>query len=495
MSRGQAGLPAAVISIDCLLAQASNNIRLMGLPDLERFDTFLASLSLDEPSQASGYECVVAVPPIYAGDQHGATFQSLPVKLWYRATDNLSLDPFIHRLIAELLRRDHRADRSVALTVLALYCLTRDPRREHVHSLNSILASATTSDLMQFYVLPFPPPQGFRFSFGPFTLGSLDKPKLSYWSERSGSDYHTRYGDHLASRLTIERAPHSVTVLPLNSFLDGVKDRSIDRDLLYLLVDAYYNHLSRLYSEDFWHLWLESQHHLIAYGAPYMPGAPLRSLPGAQMISIFTKIGGSSLGWVAPNAVGFAVLELARVDERIPAAERELKELYRFTSFSRSEIHQTLRTFVHFVSRAKRHSLEGRSDEAFLHFAIALDLLLGSGESITDALSRRAAVLVHRRVGCPYSEQKAKLRALYSARSKYVHEGRSPGSERTNELEAVCDEVLRCMLRLQADPEKQSTGFVDLWLKRLDHIASALEAAMPVEDSLLLANGILAAKS
>jgi hypothetical protein len=75
------------------------------------------------------------------------------------------------------------------------------------------------------------------------------------------------------------------------------------------------------------------------------------------------------------------------------------------------------------MARAKRHLIDGRKDEGFLHFMIGLDLVLGEKQQSTAKVSRRAAALVHNRFGVSFADQEARLRKLYDIRSRYVHQG------------------------------------------------------------------------
>ncbi len=268
----------------------------------------------------------------------------------------------------------------------------------------------------------------------------------------------------------------------------------VGQELIYRLVDEYFNRVGRIAFEEFWRAFVEEQEPLVAYGAPYLAVAPLQAFPYTDQVGIFSRVGAQSRGRVAPGSqlVG---LELARANERIPAVRSELHIRYGFDSFRDSEIHVTLRIFMRFVSRAKRHYVDGHADEAFLHFVIALDLVLGETASATDTVTRRAAALVHRPLSRAYHEQKERIRHLYDARSRYVHDGKPVKPESKEEIEIVCHEVLLCLLRLQAVDTNHAPDFIATWLKRVDHIVTALEARVDIDEALLKANGIEAENS
>src|SRR5262245_18654073 len=88
-------------------------------------------------------------------------------------------------------------------------------------------------------------------------------------------------------------------------------------------------------------------------------------------------VGASRFGFVAPTGHGPLAMDLANAHERIPAALLELKDKYDFEQFDGSPLHGSIKLFASFVARARRHQINDRTDEALLHFVIALELIFG----------------------------------------------------------------------------------------------------------------------
>jgi hypothetical protein len=165
-----------------------------------------------------------------------------------------------------------------------------------------------------------------------------------------------------------------------------------------------------------------------------------------------------------------------------------LADKYGFKGYNNSEAHNLLRQYAKFVTRGKRHLIDGRKDEGFLHFMIGLDLVLGEKQQTTAKVTRRAAALIHNHFGLTYVEQEAKLRKLYEVRSRYVHQGQSIDAENITALEAICTEIFNCLLRFQN--RKKSAALTSQWQKDIDYMVSAIEAGRIIEPQLLSDVGI-----
>lgn len=165
-----------------------------------------------------------------------------------------------------------------------------------------------------------------------------------------------------------------------------------------------------------------------------------------------------------------------------------LRGEYGFTTFKDNDVHHSLRTFALFLSKARRHELDGRIGEAFLHYVIALDLLFGEQESATCSVTKRAAVVVSRALGMTLPATLKLMNRLYGVRSKYVHRGIEMPSEEVRTVARVCTEVLFALLRFQqlADQTKTIAG----WLKNLDYLNSAIDAGKELGTDELVALGI-----
>jgi hypothetical protein len=330
-----------------------------------------------------------------------------------------------------------------------------------------------------------------RFSFGAFHVGPANPQTIEYRSKRAGSpDFFDRYSHKISDRLTFERdITHcrcfGIPTLRTESIsfvrADAARSRMWQR-----CVTGYFQILALSYWKDFWAAFVEEQELLIAAGAPAMDERIIQTVYPTHMISIFQNIDGE--GFVAPLGSGPIWVELAKADQRIPATLAMLRETYDFTKWQDTELHHTLRSFSRFFAKAKRHEVDGGTDEAFLHYVIALDLLFGEKESLTASVSKRAAMVIFRELNLSPLDALKHVQALYDARSQYVHKGRSPRTESLFAVAGVCSKVLHVLLRLQKNRRDIS---VSNWLKQLDYLYASIEAARTVSTRDLQECGIV----
>jgi hypothetical protein len=159
-----------------------------------------------------------------------------------------------------------------------------------------------------------------------------------------------------------------------------------------------------------------------------------------------------------------------------------------FTSLSASSrLDQGIQTYCRFLQRAHGHRLDGRHDEAFLHFVIALDLLLGAEGRSSDSVAQRAALIVYRQFAVPLEQQIKHVRSLYNVRSKYVHEGRSISAKDLEAVERLCTEILWVVLAVSSRAELED---LEEWLRRIDYLYAAIGVGKMIPDLEILSIGV-----
>jgi len=421
----------------------------MSIPELPIFQSFLQTLTLEPPSGSPGYISEVAIPRTSAKDQRG-TFAEQECAIWFKPVGDFDLTSLIERVRKELEISGHNSQRSLILMLLCLNCLHPDQKESPVASLNEILNHVVEADLSQFHVLPHEPPVNFqRFAFGSFDVGSINLQRLEYRCKKAGSDYFTLWGENASGKFAIERNAYRARVFDWG-WMQEKYGKFLYRDdgtrkFWNRLITAYFFFLSAAYFEDFWAQFLEEQELQVALGAPFIGERELRFFPGTNSISIYLNIG-KEWGFVAPQGTSQFVVEMAGMDKRIPKTLRDLKNDYHFEQFDSSELHQTIKTFARFISKAKRHLIEHRPSEGYLHFMIAVDLLFGDKDALTKNIARRVAVITHRKMNIAFQDEVRAVARAYESRSKYVHEGDSSAMSDLDAVQEKTEEVLRCML-------------------------------------------------
>ena len=142
-----------------------------------------------------------------------------------------------------------------------------------------------------------------------------------------------------------------------------------------------------------------------------------------------------------------------------------------------------IQTYCRFLAEAAHLKAEGRISDAILYHVIALELLLNEKNSSTSSVTKRSAALTFTVLGKPYREVLEISERIYDARSKYVHEGRTPDPKLLDEVEMISREIAFVLFRLRQTDANNDEGFRDQWARRLDVLVAHLGADDPVSPS------------
>ena len=478
----------------------------MALPDLPDFNEFLSHLTISEPEIPSEYQSTDTIYQLqgskdgssslrpYAVDQDNVKIPLPEYKLWYKVIGNLNLKSLIPKISNELEARNHLYNERIVLHFLCIFSLF--PKRDEppVITFNNILNSITSADLTQIYVLSLPPPDNFKFRFGSFSVGPIDMQKLEYRCKRAGSDYYERYANYLKGKLAFQRDVISVKLVNwsilMNENTTYLRNNLKIFNQLEDMFVAYFHLVSGQAFLGFWDTFMDEQHMTVSMGATYIDPLLLQKIIRCTYISIFLNLGKLKYGFVAPDMLGVLTMNLSESDRVIPEAEKKLKDEYNFTKFNDSEIHQTIKTFSRFIYKAKGHFHANRPDESFLHYVIALDLVLGDKDSSNKSIKERTAVLVYKALGNSYDDQKKIIGKIYDKRSRYVHKGEPVDPKNREYVEQICYQILLCLLRLQKVNDNHCSGFMSKWLKDIDYISKGIEADKYIPDNVIKDVGI-----
>jgi hypothetical protein len=142
------------------------------------------------------------------------------------------------------------------------------------------------------------------------------------------------------------------------------------------------------------------------------------------------------------------------------------------------DVDRMLGTFSRFLMKAKAHETGSRTSDAFIHCVFALDLALGGKQDNTRNTTRRAAAIYVGASGVPFKSAEKELRALFDARSKYVHEGTEISEQKFSFLLEICSSVAECLLRTRFSSGAMSERFItEHWYPRLDLLVAAMIAS------------------
>ena len=372
--------------------------------------------------------------------------------------------------------------REAAIAVLALILETRPAGGSGVDHANRCLGSRHPARLMQSIILPGRPRPDYAVSLGTYTIKAFNADKILYWAERCGSRYPIDLRE-LNGWATLERTPFELSlidwqrIIPASPMpgrwgLDSVAEEFLD--YYYATVaKSVANEIEAKVKDDV--LVLES-------GAMLWIGVEeLLNTLFLKIVSLFSWDGrAGKAGWATLSDQ--SILHTNFPDA--PGLERchsWLRDELGFTGLQdQGPLQASIRTFCRVLQRAHGHRIAGRPDEAFLHFAIALDLLFGEEGKSSESVASRTALIVHRPLETQFEEQEATLKKLYKARSKYVHEGTGVSADDLSVIEAACTQALWALLWVSSHG---SAADIDAWLKKIDFLVAALRADQVLPES------------
>lgn len=477
----------------------------MAFPETKDFREFLANLSLDAPRPDLNFEAHYVSNTAECMDENGNVFIQGCQKIFYPTQLRLRWDAVFDKLKTELRQRGHISNDTTAGLIMAIFCSLPRAEDSSVEIMNFVLEQFGDIDVNQYYV--FPKFENTRdtlqsFRLGQFDFGSLRSERLEYQCKRADSDYFVRYEQKLRGRLCIERKHFktvAVDVCPLWRRFPGLVNyevkltpQGVGMTAFQAAVDNYYRGLAEVTAESFFDALLEEQHLFLAIGAPYLDERTLRQVPHSDLITVFLNIGVKKAGFVAPLGIGnWVKVQFSNLDEIIPSCINDLRTQFEFTDYTDWDLHQSIRSFALFMSKARRHEIDERIDEAFLHYIIALDLMFGVKEKSTESVANRVAFLVHGSFGKSFDGQRKRVKEFYDTRSKYVHKGEKVDSSLLSEVCSVCREVLHSLLRLNRERDAKDGDCIDDWIGQIDYFAKGLEIGKNPTPSELKSLGVM----
>jgi len=458
----------------------------MALSRIDSLENLLASLTISQPQNPFEYKFIIAVQKTLGKvNTNHATIYYPEYRIWYRDDYGYKLEFLMKQLQDELKQKSHPHNESIVKSILAAYCLEPERRCQPIHYLNKILESIVDIDLSQIFIFPFSLDE-FSCNFGSFTIQNFDGEafnKLKYRCKKAGCDYFDRYKNELRGQLAIQRKFYTVKIVQYWKDLIAKKliygsnwgyDGNSDN---YNIIHNYFEQISNDYANNFWITFGKEQHLLTAAGAYLFDERRIKELHSGTFLSIFLKSKGDSYGYGVPLTKGILSINILGADKEIQRFKDELKSDFTIDidhDTLNSSLPHIIQKYIFFIGKAKRSFLDEEFDESFLYFVIALDLVLGEDRSSTQSVSERVAIITFKKLANDFSKQKKKIKDIYNARSKYVHEGGNISNDLLNDVEIICKEVFFCMLRYRNYLHNEED--LKKWWKKIDFLAKAIDA-------------------
>ncbi len=458
---------------------------------IKPFEDFLNTLTRFDPNDI-GYQSKIAVPKKSWSFPNNDEYFKPEQLIWFKSDGSFSMMS-AHRILEKALRiSKHVYSEEIIDSILLLFTYLPNRKNGNIIQLDDLFQKIQTVTLSQFHFLPSKLVDDLNFiRFGRFKIGKIDEKKFEYRCKKATSDYYELYKENINNRAVVERDYFDTNIIVWQNMFDRhfLKPSTFEDHLL-----NFYENVSNLLFGEFWDLFIEDQTLLIALGVDYIDDKIFRNVLTYENVSIYTNIEAfdRNVGYVVPERRGIKGVNFRfRLNDIIKETNDRLRKEYSFDKYNNSDIHNTIHSFVKYNAKAYIYLYENKIDDAFLHFVISLDLLLGDEGANTKTVSRRTALLTFKTFNTTFLLQMKTVSDIYSVRSKYVHQGKSVNAELLETLKQICRSILGALLKIQANPKYQVSGFIVIWMRELDYVASALEAGKEIVDEELIQMGIL----
>ena len=433
----------------------------MAIPENQKFTSLLLSLSIKEPADKKDLKSIEI--PSTAEQNY---------TLWYKESSDLKIHSLIKKIQDELLRNKHASNEEIAIIILGVYCLFLRTEENAVPILNKIINEIVEGQVKQIYVIPLDLPIGFELNLDKFKIGKINNEKISYRCSKIRSKDYKSHEEQLFNKYAIERDDFYTKVIEWKSAT--IKHKYIDVKMLSFLIFEYFAYMAEYLFKEFWILLKEEQQLIFALGSCHLGDSYLQKLNNSMEISIFMNIGKSK--WGTSNFSTQIKSTSFDVHDKTVHEVKKKIDFYQLNKNKNKELYNMLMNYTKFVASAKQNISDGNLNDGFIHFFIALELLLGQRNLNASAFINRASALTHLSFKRSFQEQVKIIEALYNKRSRYVHEGVQILESDSEMLWSICEEVLLCLLRMfKRDLENQFT-FIDKWHIDIDYYISAMRA-------------------
>lgn len=407
-------------------------------------------------------------------------------ELWIASSGPLRVDALI-RAIARILRAvNHDSSERVAGLVLALYLVTSSRRDRNAQGLANFFHQVIDADAEILFIIPALERITANFQLGSFTLERTDLHRLKDLCRRVDCDYADRYGASLEGTQCIRSG-----AIPSRIFA-----KSLLRDhnqLRYRVYDEYMGAVAhgirqavaRAFS-------IETALLSIASGW-HFPLERLLRLSPMKTIALFRERAyKNSRGWVVPSTPGFT---LVHSTDFWPMGAEEAQK-WAESATGRLNPQDDMPAWIHSPARltvaAMSHAGGDESDLAGLVATTAIELLLaeGSRDIQRTVVQLGACVWRHARISESVLDEE-RIKSLYDARSKFVHEGKTILSADSLDLVMLARAVVRVAARAAA-ASKLPRGLAHAdWLQKLKAVQTSEQAKIAVDAVVLRSVGLI----
>jgi hypothetical protein len=406
-------------------------------------------------------------------------------ELWLSTSGPVGVEAMMKVMVRALRALEHDSSEIVAGLALALYAVNSAREDRCAQGLEVFLQRIVDATAEVHFVIPALQGITADFSIGSFQYERTNLHRLKDLCERVGCDYARLYGPRLEGTQTIRSAPVPCRILSKAMVVDaGPLSYRVYDDYMSAIAQRVQAAVARAYT---------AETALVAICSEWLfPLERLLRIAPLPGITIFRdREHKNSRGWVVPTQASVSIVQST---DFWPAGEETARH-WNSSASGQLSARDDLPTWLQGPSRlvvvAMSHCGGADCDLAGLMATTAVELVLC--ESNQD-LQRKVCELGG--CICRYSTlpvrhlDENRIKQLYTARSKFVHEG-MPVSERdASDLVLLSRAVVKAAAQAAGVAEQPRMLDRGLWLRKLAAIQTNEAAGIPVNVALLNAVGL-----
>jgi hypothetical protein len=408
-------------------------------------------------------------------------------ELWLSTTGPIGIEALIRAMARALRGLQHDSSNRVAGLVLAHYVANSASKSRSAQGLEEFLRRIVDANVEMTFVIPALQGITGRFQIGSFHFERMDLRRLKDLCERVGCDYARRYSVRLEGTQSIRSASIPCRVLRKEELL------AAETPLRYRVYDEYMGAIAdgirgaviRAFTEQtallgIIHEWMFPLERVIRH-------APLTS------IALFRETAHhNSRGWVVPVEPCFQLV--ASTD--FWTEGEAMAHSWNKSPIGALDVHDDLPAWLLGPSRltvsAMAHHGGTEWDLAGLLATTALELILCEASSDLQRSVSRLGECICRHAGAPAVYISGdRIKRLYDARSKFVHQGQSIGEAESRDLVLLARVTVHAAVRAAAVSGQSRSLDRSSWLLKLDAVRGSDVAELPVSTEVLRAVGLI----
>jgi len=414
----------------------------------------------------------------------GSVAVSVP-ELWLSTSGPIGVEALMKVMARALRPLEHDSSEIISGLVLALYAVNSAREDRGAQGLAVFLQQIVDATAEVHFVIPALQGITANFEIGSFKFERTNLHRLKDLCERIGCDYAVRYASRLEGTQTIRSSPVPCRVLSKAlAVQSGPLNYRVYDDYMSSIAQRVRDSVARAYTEETALLSISSEW--------FFPLERLVRNAPIQAVTLFReREHANSRGWVVPSTAGYSIVHST---DFWPAGA-EMARQWGSSIPGRLSARDDLPNWLHGPSRmvvgAMSHCGGADWDLAGLLATTALELVLCESKQDLQKTVCDLGACICRRSSLDASRlDESRIKRLYTARSKYVHEGEAVSEVDASDLVLLSRAVVKAAAQaaaVSAQPRMLDQGD---WLRKLDAIRGNDAAGFPMDSAVLRSAGL-----